>query len=101
MPSPLPRSARFPGLVADPAALEPLRSLVGSTPIGPGRPLKGKPRTDGDAFAVMDMTDFAHIDLLSGTDAPGGDVTKWYDTAVAWMSKNSPPGGVVLTPTAP
>ncbi len=97
----LPIMGAVAGLVADPAALDPLRALVAATPIGPGRPLEGKPRTDPEAFAVVDITSFTHIDPLSGTDAGGGEVAKWYDEVVAWMSKNTPSGGVVLSKAAP
>jgi pimeloyl-ACP methyl ester carboxylesterase len=97
----LPIMGAVAGLVGDTAALDPLRALVQDVPIGPGRPLEGTPRTDPNAFAVVDITSFTHIDPLSGTDATDGYVTKWYDTLVAWMSKNSPSGGVVLTKAAP
>jgi pimeloyl-ACP methyl ester carboxylesterase len=82
------------GLVQDPKALDKLRALVASVPIGPGRPLAGKARTDADAFKVLDIHDFTHIDPLAGTDV--GKAKDWYDTLSAWMKTNTPEGGVVI-----
>ncbi|MDI1448366.1 alpha/beta fold hydrolase [Polyangium sp. 6x1] len=97
----LPIFAAVAGLVGDTAALDPLRALVQNVAIGPDRPLAGKPRTDPDAFVVLDIVKLTHIDPLSGTDDGQGDVTKWYDSLTKWMTTNSPAGAVVLAPSAP
>lgn len=97
----LPIFAAVANLVGDTAALDPLRALVQNVPIGPERPLAGTPRTEPDAFRVLDIIELTHIDPLSGTDDGGGDVTKWYDALTTWMTTNSPAGGVVLAPSAP
>ncbi|MDI3288954.1 alpha/beta fold hydrolase [Polyangium sp. 15x6] len=97
----LPIFAAVAGLVGDTAALDPLRALVQNVPIGPGRPLAGKSRTEPDTFVVLDIVDLTHIDPLAGTDDGQGDVTKWYDSLTTWMTTNSPAGGVVLAPSAP
>ena len=92
----LPILGAVAGLVADVKALDPLRALVKDVPIGAGRPLAGTPRTAEDAFRVVDITALTHIDPLSGTDAGGGIVPKWYDTLTAWMKVNTPAGGAVV-----
>lgn len=97
----LPILGAVAGLVKDVAALEPLRALVAEVPIGSGRPLEGAPRTDPDAFRVLDISQMTHIDPLSGTDDGQADTTKWYDSLTSWMTKNSPDGGVVITPPSP
>jgi len=83
-------------LVGDLSALDKLRGLVSAVPIGSDRPLAGAPRTDPDAFKVVDIIELTHIDPLSGTDAGGGVVPTWYDSLVGWMKKNTPAGGVVV-----
>jgi len=98
----LPILGAVAGLVNDVKALEPLRALVKDVPIGPGRPLAGKPRTTEDAFRVLDITALTHIDPLSGTDAGGGIVPQWYNALTTWMKVNTPAGGVVVSAqTAP
>ncbi len=97
----LPIFGAVANLVGDTAALDPLRALVQNVPIGPGRPLAGIPRTDPDAFVVLDIIELTHIDPLSGTDDGQGDVTKWYESLTTWMTRNSPEGGVILAPMAP
>lgn len=97
----LPIFGAVAGLVADTAALDKLRALVAAVPIGPGRPLSGTPRSDEDAFKVLDIIDLTHIDPLSGTDAGGGTVQKWYDSLAAWIETNTPQGGVSVPVQAP
>ena len=75
--------------------MDKLRALVDKNPIGPGRPLAGKPRSDEGAFKVLDIRDFTHIDPLSATDV--GKAKDWYDTLAAWMKTNTPPGGIVVS----
>lgn len=81
------------GLVGTTQALDPLRALVASVPIGEGRPLAGRDRSDPDAFRVVDVTAMTHIDPLSGTDAPGSLARSFYDELVAWMLLQSQAGG--------
>lgn len=81
------------GLVGTTAALNPLRALVASVPIGAGRPLAGRDRSDADAFRVVDITVMTHIDPLSGTDAQGSLSQSFYDELVAWMLVQSSAGG--------
>ncbi len=92
----LPILGAVAGLVGDVKALDPLRALVKDVPIGAGRPLAGTPRTAEDAFRVVDITALTHIDPLSGADAGGGLVPRWYDTLTMWMKVNTPAGGVVV-----
>jgi pimeloyl-ACP methyl ester carboxylesterase len=92
----LPILAAAAGLVPDPASWDKLRALVQGVPIGPGRPLAGTPRTDEDAFKIIDVHQLTHIDPLSGTDAGGGLVPGWYDALVAWARKNTPGGGATI-----
>ena len=81
--------------------MDKLRALVQNVPIGAGRPLEGQPRTNPDAFVVLDVIKLTHIDPLSGTDDGKGDVSGWYDALSAWMAKNSPSGGAVLSAPNP
>jgi pimeloyl-ACP methyl ester carboxylesterase len=97
----LPILGAVAGLVGDTKALDALRKLVADVAIGPDRPLAGKPRTDPDAFAVIDITQLTHIDPLAGTDKGSGVVPKWYDSLASWMTKNSPTGGVVIAAPKP
>jgi len=97
----LPIYGAVAGLLATTTTLDALRALVQDVPIGPGRPLEGTPRTDPDAFAILDITKLTHIDPLSGTDDGQGDVSRWYDSLTSWMTKNSPAGGVVLDAPSP
>ncbi|MEO7331820.1 MAG: alpha/beta fold hydrolase [Minicystis sp.] len=90
----LPIFGAIAGLVHDPKAIDKLRTLVANVPIGPNRPLAGKARTDADAFKVLDIHDFTHIDPLSGTDV--GRAKDWYDTLATWMKTNTPAGGIVV-----
>jgi pimeloyl-ACP methyl ester carboxylesterase len=92
----LPILGAVAGLVGDVTKLDKFKAMVAKVPIGPGRPLAGKPRTDGDAFKVVDITKLTHIDPLSGADSGGGVVPQWFDTLVAWMKTNTPSGGVVV-----
>jgi pimeloyl-ACP methyl ester carboxylesterase len=92
----LPVFGAVAGLVGTTAALDKLRGLLKDVPIGPGRPLEGAPRTDEDAFRVLDISELTHIDPLSGTDGKGGPVEGWYDALALWMEKNTPAGGVTV-----
>lgn len=92
----LPIFAAVAKLVGDLGALDPLRKLVETVPIGPGRPLAGTPRSNPDAFRVLDVTTLTHIDPLSGTHA-SPDVAVFHDALVAFIRANSPPGGIEVT----
>src|SRR6185503_7925128 len=92
----LPILGAVAAVVGDVKALDNLRALVDKTPIGPNRPLAGAPRTQPDAFKVVDITVLTHIDPLQGADTGSGIVPTWYDTLVAWMKTNTPAGGVVV-----
>ncbi|MCK6586200.1 MAG: alpha/beta fold hydrolase [Polyangiaceae bacterium] len=96
----LPIFGAVAGLIGTTDALAKLRALVDAVPIGPGRPLAGTPRTDENAFKVLDVIALTHIDPLSGSDSGGGLVPMWYDSLVQWMTTNTPPGGVTI-PVAP
>lgn len=89
----LPILGAVAGLVGTTTALDPLRALVASVPIGEGRPLAGTPRTDPAAFEVVDIIAMTHIDPLSGTDVPGSLAASWYDGMAAFLRRNSPDGG--------
>jgi hypothetical protein len=93
----LPIFGAVANLVGDTTALDKLRALVQNVPIGMGRPLAGEPRTNPDAFFVLDVIKLTHIDPLSGTDDGKAEVSLWYNEFNAWMAKNSPSGGVALT----
>ncbi|MBK9262482.1 MAG: alpha/beta fold hydrolase [Polyangiaceae bacterium] len=97
----LPIFGTVANLVGDLGALDKLRALVQNVPIGAGRPLEGQPRTNPDAFFVLDVIKLTHIDPLSGTDDGAGDVSNWYDSLTSWMSKNSPAGGAVVSSPKP
>ncbi len=97
----LPVFGAIANLVGDLTALDKLRALIANVPIGSGRPLEGQPRTNPDAFFVLDVTKLTHIDPLSGTDDQKGDVSKWYDSLTTWMTKNSPSGGAMLATPNP
>lgn len=92
----LPIFGAVAGNIQDVKALDKLYALVESVPIGAGRPLAGKPRTDADAFKKLDLSALTHVDPLTSADAPGSVTATWHDTLVAWMKKNTPPGGVVV-----
>lgn len=92
----LPILAAAAGLVPDPASWDKLRALVADVPIGPDRPLAGTPRTDEDAFAVVDVHQLTHIDPLSGADNGAGLVSGWYDQLVGWATKHTPEGGTAI-----
>ena len=92
----LPILAVAAGLVPDPASWDKLRALVAGVPIGPGRPLAGTPRTDEDAFGVVDVHQITHIDPLSGADTGAGLVSGWYDRLVGWATTNTPEGGTAI-----
>ena len=97
----LPIFGAIANLVGETTAMDKLRALVQNVPIGAGRPLEGQPRTNPDAFVVLDVIKLTHIDPLSGTDDGKGDVSGWYDALSAWMAKNSPSGGAVLSAPNP
>lgn len=82
----------------DPAVFANLKKLVEATPIGPGRPAAGTPRTDPKAFDARAFGKLTHIDPLAGHDAPGSAVRDWQDALVAFARANSPDGGVVVPP---
>ncbi len=92
----LPILAVAAGLVPDPASWDKLRALVAGVPIGPDRPLAGTPRTDEDAFRVVDVHQLTHIDPLSGADTGAGLVSGWYDELVGWATKHTPEGGAAV-----
>ncbi len=92
----LPILAVAAGLVPDPASWDKLRALVANVPIGPGRPLEGTPRSDDDAFRVIDVHELTHIDPLTGTDTGAGLVTGWYDDLVAFGLKHTVDGGTSI-----
>jgi hypothetical protein len=81
-------------LVGTASAFDKLRALV--APIGAGRPLAGRPRTDPDAFLTTEYRDLAHIDGLVGADIPGGAASAFYDDLVAFARKQTADGGVVI-----
>jgi hypothetical protein len=81
-------------VVAKPGAYDKLQALL--PPVGPGRPSAGKPRTDPDAFTVMQQPTLTHIDWIVGTDAAGSPVTAWYDALVAFALKQTPPGSTTV-----
>ncbi|MEZ4298050.1 MAG: hypothetical protein R3B70_24040 [Polyangiaceae bacterium] len=92
----LPILAAAAGLVPDPKSWDKLRALVSDVPLGPDRPLGGTPRTEADAFDVIDVHELTHIDPLSGADSKGSKVAGWYDALVAWASKHTPEGGASI-----
>jgi pimeloyl-ACP methyl ester carboxylesterase len=92
----LPIFAAVAGLVGDVKEIDPLRALVDAVPIGPGRPLAGKPRSEPDAFRVLDVTMLTHIDPLSGT-AASAEVSTFHAALTSFVRANSPPGGVDVT----
>ncbi|MBM4374163.1 MAG: hypothetical protein FJ095_03690 [Deltaproteobacteria bacterium] len=92
----LPIFAAVAGLVGDVKELDALRALVDAVPIGPGRPLAGKPRSEPNAFRVLDVTMLTHIDPLAGT-AASAEVSGFHEALAAFVRANSPPGGVDVT----
>jgi hypothetical protein len=81
-------------LVGTASAFDKLRVLV--APVGAGRPLSGRPRTDPDAFLAKEYRDLAHIDGLVGADLPGGAAAAFYDDLLAFVRKQTPDGGVTV-----
>ena len=81
-------------LVGTATAFDKLRALV--APVGAGRPLAGRPRTDPDAFLAKEYRDLAHIDVLVGADLPGGAAAAFYDDLLAFARKQTPEGGVTV-----
>lgn len=65
-------------------------------PIGAGRPLAGKPRTDRDAFREDAFVGLSHLDGIIGVDVEGSDVRRFYEAVIDHGRKATPPGGVVV-----
>ena len=88
-------------LVGSASAFDKLRALV--APIGAGRPLAGRLRSDPDAFLAKEYRDLAHIDGLVGADLPGGAAAAFYDDLLAFVRKQTPEGGVIvpISPSPP
>lgn len=92
----LPVFAAVAGLVGDVAAVEPLSKLLADVPLGPDRPLAGEPRTNPDAFRVLDVTALTHIDPLSGSPK-SPTVKAFHEALVAFVRTHSPLGGVEVS----
>ena len=71
-----------------------LKSLV--APIGAGRPLAGKDRSDPAAFHPAPHPELTHIDSIAATDAPGTAARGWYDDLAAFVVGNTASGGLVV-----
>jgi len=81
-------------VVALPGAYDKLQALL--PPVGPSRPSAGKPRTDPDAFSVMQQPTLTHIDWIAGADVPGSPVGHWYDALVGFVLKQTPAGSTFV-----
>lgn len=88
----LPVLAFAAGLVEE-ARFDKLRAML-TKPIGEGRPLAGTPRSDPRAYKLIVRRDFTHIDPLQAADA--GDGRVWYDELAAFVTANTPAGGVLV-----
>ena len=62
--------------------------------VGPGRPLAGTARSDPRAYRLIVRPQFTHIDPVQAADAGEGKV--WYDELAAFVTANSPAGGVAV-----
>jgi pimeloyl-ACP methyl ester carboxylesterase len=81
-------------VVAKTGAYENLRTFL--PPVGAGRPSAGKARTDPDAFTAIDEPTLTHIDWVVGRDVPGTPLGKFYDALGAFLTKQTPSGGVAI-----
>lgn len=81
-------------LGGDVARYDALKALL--PPVGPGRPLSGAGREVADGFQAVSHPQFSHIDPLAATDVPGSVAAAWYDALAGFLTRNAPPGGVVV-----